>query len=615
MFITFIHDQIVLSCVQFVVVVRKFDYRFQMLISRDYLSSRFTYGVIKHFTYKLINNVEIVFEDGIFSTINRVSKWQTARGSYARLITALKAHDRSLISLAPTVEAYKAADQLMYLMSMPYTRQLEYDNKLTSFSVFWVDGIAYLTGRLGIAGMEFLGTDKLVVLSPKTRLAYLIMKQAHYEDHRMTPGEVLSRSRKYAYIVSGTNLAKFVAKDCQLCKTRQRVLTEQKMSQLPPQMFQVPTAPFTNVTLDFMHPIMVKAINNKRSKLKCFPLVIVCMNTGSLHTMVCTGYSTQDFLLQWESFCALRGQAAFVYSDPGSQLVAAKHTITADNTNDLVKNMDWKHVMAQTARAGTTWKICPAESQWRDGRSERMIQCLSKTLKHLHNGGEVNYAELQVLLNRACNVINQRPLGLKHHNGQTPGFSPVTPNTLLQGFRTQDPVEDPERFDQAPDKFVMRLKMMEQYFNTWWKHWYSQVFDSLIPYRRWKESKPNLEVGDICLLMYKGKLVPALYRMCRIIETYPDDLGDVRTVRVEARPRDSRDPTLPYVSKDLVEMTVSVQRLVLLLPKSEQDAIRPEPNVGDNIVASVEYTDANDSKVWRCQGYAVHHGFYYSTAT
>ena len=50
------------------------------------------------------------------------------------------------------------------------------------------DGVLWATGRLENGMQHILGKSKLAILSPKSRLAELIMIAAHYEDHRSTPG-------------------------------------------------------------------------------------------------------------------------------------------------------------------------------------------------------------------------------------------------------------------------------------------------------------------------------------------------------------------------------------------------------------------------------------------
>ncbi len=47
------------------------------------------------------------------------------------------------------------------------------------------------------------------------------------------------------------------------------------------------------------------------------PLLITCLNTGTLAIHVMHQYSTSAFLIQWEHFVAVRGRPTWVHSDPG----------------------------------------------------------------------------------------------------------------------------------------------------------------------------------------------------------------------------------------------------------------------------------------------------------
>ena len=81
------------------------------------------------------------------------------------------------------------------------------------------------------------------------------------------------------------------------CITRKGLLREQRMGALPEERLAVGTPPFTALCLDFMGPILVKDMVNKRSSLKAYPILLVCQATGALHTEVAHNYSTDAFLL------------------------------------------------------------------------------------------------------------------------------------------------------------------------------------------------------------------------------------------------------------------------------------------------------------------------------
>ena len=337
-------------------------------------------------------------------------------------------------------------------------------------------------------------------------------------------------------------------------------------------------------------------MTNKRSWMKVYPIVFVCMNTGSLHAEICGGYSTGAFITAYRSFVHTRGQPKFLYSDPGSQLVAAKKLIdSSEYTPKMQQDVDFDEVQRETAAYGVTWKLCPTESQWRDGRSESAIKALKKTIKHLHGGLKLNFAEFQTLLHQATDIINARPLGVRASNGAEPGYEPITPNTLLKASRTAYVEFDPNKFVSDNDKLVIRQKACDEILIVWWEQYMREVFDSLAVYKRWKKEQKNLEIGDICFLMTKSNLGAPAYRLCRVVECFPDAKELVRSVRVEMRPRDSRDVGLPYVSKGLVSQVVSVQRLVLVLPFEDQKPVQgiTVNSLGANVEWPITFSSDN----------------------
>ena len=77
--------------------------------------------------------------------------------------------------------------------------------------------------------------------------------------------------------------------------------------------------------------------------------------------------------------------------------------------------------MAKTAGMKIRWRIAPAGAQNRDGRSERAIGQLKKTLKHLHVSRDMNILEFQMIFKKAANCINERPLSTYDvHEGELP---------------------------------------------------------------------------------------------------------------------------------------------------------------------------------------------------
>ena len=94
--------------------------------------------------------------------------------------------------------------------------------------------------------------------------------------------------------------------------------------------------------------------------------------------------------------------------------------------------------------------------------------------------------------------------------------------------------------------------------------YFTQVFDSLFPLNKWKNRVANLNPGDIILLGWEAKLGKGKYRLAIVNSVETDYKGLVRTATIKMRPRDSCEKTLPYKSKELIKMTMGIQRLVLI---------------------------------------------------
>ena len=66
-------------------------------------------------------------------------------------------------------------------------------------------------------------------------------------------------------------------------------LENQKTSFLPN---QVQCPPFTNFGIDLLGPILVKAMVNKRAKMKVWVVLFLCLNVKAVSIEMAQGYST-----------------------------------------------------------------------------------------------------------------------------------------------------------------------------------------------------------------------------------------------------------------------------------------------------------------------------------
>ena len=129
-------------------------------------------------------------------------------------------------------------------------------------------------------------------------------------------------------------------------------------------------------------------------------------------------------------------------SDQGKQLTSSSNE-AAFTKKEKPESWNWKELQEAGAKAGTEWKFVEAGCQFRNGLAEARVKATKKTLQHMLttavNGGKptLSYAELQTLLSKIANVINDRPIGVQ---GLTEDeLVPLTVNQLLLGRTSSSP--------------------------------------------------------------------------------------------------------------------------------------------------------------------------------
>ena len=471
---------------------------------------------------------------------------------------------------------------VLFIASMGPTQVALDTGKLESLRPVVSKGIIYARTRCETSLPKLLGIDKLPILARNTRLAKLIMWEAHTEDHRASSSDTLARSRQRAWIVRGRFLAKEICKSCPKCKLLRRKLSEQLMSQIPEhQLFPCP--PFSYVSVDFAGPYRAKAMGNSRSYVKVWGLVIICQNTRAIKMLATAGYSTDDFLTTYRRFTANFGNPLLVVSDAGSQLKKAGKLVEQGDPAAL----DWDRIQQGAARNGTEWKCVEPGCQWRNGLAEAAVKLVKSTLSlTLASQTTLTYAELDTLFSSVADIVNQRPIAVENYTEED--LHAVTPNDLLLG-RTKNSV--PGAIYGADESITRRQEVMHEIEKLWWDQWIVQVLPHLVPYRRWKHEHRSLKVNDIVLVLYDRKLGKGVYKLGRILSVHPDDHGVVRTVTVGMRGKDKGVGALTYVPKALDEHKLGVQRVAVICPVEEQDLGAEDCN------ASAEDLDAEEREM------------------
>ena len=100
------------------------------------------------------------------------------------------------------------------------------------------------------------------------------------------------------------------------------------------------------------------------------------------------------------------------------------------------------------------------------------------------------------------------------------------------------------------------------------------------------------------LVLYNKSVGKADYRLGRVTEVHPDIHGRVRTVTVGLRRRDKREAVLSYRPKPLDEITLGVQRIVVISPVKDQvedgNSVGEMDHVSENLSGDLQSEKIND---------------------
>ena len=109
--------------------------------------------------------------------------------------------------------------------------------------------------------------QKLKIIMPTTRLAFLVMTHSHNEDHRTDPRDVMAKAREHCWIPQRRSLAKRVIQGCPVYHRNNKRPQKQSMGKVPYfKATQLP--PFFALGLDFMGPYVVKGMCGGRQQFK-----------------------------------------------------------------------------------------------------------------------------------------------------------------------------------------------------------------------------------------------------------------------------------------------------------------------------------------------------------
>ncbi|XP_050672955.1 uncharacterized protein LOC126970850 isoform X1 [Leptidea sinapis] len=250
-----------------------------------------------------------------------------------------------------------------------------------------------------------------------------------------------------------------------------------------------PNKVFHHVGVDLGGPFNVKEHKRRNAKLyKVYLCLFVCFSTKAVHLEVLTDLSSDCFLACLDRFTARRGLCSSLYSDCGTNFVAANKHLQ-DVVKFLSNNGVKTSISDGCSARGITWKFNPPSAPSMGGLWEAGIKSAKYHLLHVAGDKSLTFEELSTLFRKVEAVMNSRPLCSLSDNPNE--FEVLTAGHFLIG---QSLLAVPEHnLEDVPINLLSRWQYIQKCSQSFWKLWSHDYLHTLQQRSKWHVSPPNLK--------------------------------------------------------------------------------------------------------------------------
>ena len=329
-------------------------------------------------------------------------------------------------------------------------------------------------------------------------------------------------STKYWIIAAHEEIAEW-EKECAACIRRKAKCAKQIMAPLPLNRLKLSLRAFTRTAVDYGGPFVTIQGRGKQRQ-KRYLCLFTCLASRAVHLEVAYGLDTDSFLRAFCRMCNRRGVPEEMISDNGTNFVGANQELRELINHVFQSNKLKESLVCQKIK----WTFNPPSAPHFGGVFETMIKAAKRAILAILGNADINDEELVTAFTGAEALINSRPLTYQSANPED--NVPLTPNHFLHGqIGGQFAPETVEEITYDPKKRWRRIQELTRHF---WHRWMREWVPSLSSRKKWHQSKKNLQVGDIVLLV-SPESPRAHWPLGKIIEVYPGKDGYIRSVKLQ----------------------------------------------------------------------------------
>ncbi|KAG1661276.1 hypothetical protein GQR58_021514 [Nymphon striatum] len=201
------------------------------------------------------------------------------------------------------------------------------DSKLVKFSpILDDDGFIRVGGRIQLSELAYESKHPLIL--PRCHGVMLLVKFIHLFRNHAGVDTMITCLKSEFEIIGVRQIAKAVKKACVSCQKIDVRACNEPTAPLPKA--RVTKSPVFTVTgIDFAGPIFCSDLPNK----KYYICLFVCAVVRAIHLELVDSLTSEDFILAFRRFAALKRVPSIVYSDNGKNLVGGQRILSSCQGN------------------------------------------------------------------------------------------------------------------------------------------------------------------------------------------------------------------------------------------------------------------------------------------
>lgn len=390
------------------------------------------------------------------------------------------------------------------------------------------NGILRMGGRLRHAKYPF-DMKHPIIIPPKTRLSWLIIKDAHEKlDHGHIQVMMQYVRSQYWIPQMRREMRTFVNK-CVVCQRYEHPLQSQLMGDLP-EYRVTPCKPFTYAGVDYAGPIEIKEyfrIGPKRQRSrKAWIAIFVCLNTRAIHIDIVLDLTSAAFIECFQRFVSRRGRCIKMISDNATTYVGAEKEI-----REALKAWDITETHERLNSFGTSWEFMTSGAPHQGGIYESSVKAAKYHMRRIMGSKSYTYDQTLTFLLQIEAILNSRPLYAISDDPND--IQAITPGHLMFGEPVIMPtsINPPKQTKASVTQIWREQKDMRQRF---WEQWVKDYLPTLQRRGKWQRKNEKIELDKIVIIKDEN-LAPAHWLLGKIIELKKgkDDL--VRSVKIKTK--------------------------------------------------------------------------------